>query len=426
MNSKGIAVSEMDEKESAYESVVRQLDLIAQKIDLDPNVLEQLKYPRRVLIVSVPVRMDDGRVKVFTGYRVQHNLWRGPFKGGVRYHPSVTLDEVKALAAWMTFKTAVVDIPYGGAKGAVVCDPKAMSLGELERLTRRYTAMIMDEIGPFKDVPAPDVGTDAQVMAWMMDTYSSLKGYSVPEVVTGKPVSLGGSLGREGATGRGVAICAREAAERIGLPLKGATVAVQGFGKVGYWAAKVLEEVGCKIVAVSDSKGCVINRDGLNPDKVKAHKDTTGSVCGLEGCQDSPREELFSLGCDILVPAALENVITERNVDEVEAKIIVEGANGPTTPEADKALFEKGVFVVPDILANAGGVTVSYFEWVQNLNRDRWSLETVNQRLEKKMVEVFGDVYRLAQEKKESMRTAAYMIAVSRVAEAHIKLGLFP
>ena len=419
-------VWKMGEGESAYESVIRQLDLIAQKIDLDPNVLEQLKYPRRVVIVSIPVRMDDGQVKVFTGYRVQHNLWRGPFKGGVRYHPSVNLDEVKALAAWMTFKTAVVDIPYGGAKGGVVCDPKAMSLGELERLTRRYTAMIMDEIGPFKDVPAPDVGTDAQVMAWMMDTYSSLKGYSVPEVVTGKPVSLGGSLGREGATGRGVAICARQAAEKIGLKLKGATVAVQGFGKVGYWAAKVLEEVGCKIVAVSDSKGCVINQDGLNPDKVKAHKDTTGSVAGLEGCKESSREELFSLGCDILVPAALENVITKQNVDNVEAKVIVEGANGPTTPEADRALFEKGVFVVPDILANAGGVTVSYFEWVQNLNRDRWPLETVNQRLERKMVEAFEDVYRVAQEKKESMRTAAYIIAVSRVAEAHIKLGLFP
>lgn len=416
----------MSIEESAFDSVVKQLDIIAQRIGLDPNVLEQLKHPRRVLVVAVPVRMDDSKVIVHTGYRVQYNRWRGPFKGGVRYHPSVSLDEVKALAAWMTFKTAIVDIPYGGAKGGIVCDPKQLSMGELERLTRRYTSMIMDEIGPFKDVPAPDVGTDAQVMAWMMDTYSSLKGYSVPEIVTGKPVSLGGSLGREGATGRGVAICAREAADKTGLRMKGSTVAVQGFGKVGFSAAKVLNEMGCKIIAISDSKGCIINQNGINPDQIKQHKDETGSVIGFKECKETSHEELFSLGCDILVPAALENVITKHNVDQVDAKIIVEGANGPTTPEADDALFERGIFVVPDILANAGGVTVSYFEWVQNLNRDKWLLETVNQRLERKMVEVFAEVYNKAQEEHASMRTAAYMIAVGRVADAHMMLGLFP
>ncbi len=333
--------------ESVFDSVVKQLDLIASKIDLDPNALEQMKHPRRVLIVSVPVRMDDGNIKVFTGYRVQYNMWRGPYKGGVRYHPIVDLEEVKALAAWMTFKTALMDIPYGGAKGGVICDPKKLSLGELERLTRRYTSMIMDEIGPFKDVPAPDVGTDSQVMAWMMDTYSSLKGFSVPEVVTGKPVSLGGSHGREGATGRGVATCAKKATEKIGIRMKGATVAVQGFGKVGYSAAKVLNEMGCKIIAISDSKGCILNQNGLNLDKLKAHKDSSGSVADFKGSKEMAHEDLFGLDCDILVPAALENVITERNVDRVNTRIIVEGANGPTTPEANTALFEKNVFVVP-------------------------------------------------------------------------------
>jgi glutamate dehydrogenase (NAD(P)+) len=409
-----------------FNEVIEQLDKTAELIDLDPNVLEQLKHPRRILVVSVPVRMDDGHVKVFTGCRVQYNMWRGPYKGGIRYHPSVTLEEVTALAAWMTFKTAVVDIPYGGAKGGVVCDPKSLSRGELERLTRRYTSMIMDEIGPFKDVPAPDVGTDAQVMAWIMDTYSSLKGYSVPEVVTGKPVSLGGSYGREGATGRGVAICVREAAEKIGMPLKGASVAVQGFGKVGSWAARILHEMGCRIVAVSDSKAAVYRDEGINLGKLSEHKTATGSVAGLEGCKSISHEELIELDCDILVPAALENAITEKNADKIRARIISEGANGPTTPRADQILHERGIFVVPDILANAGGVTVSYFEWVQNLNRDRWSLEEVNRRLEERMRKAFHEVSEISRDRGVSMRTAAYMLAVGRVADAHIKLGLFP
>ncbi|MEM2881875.1 MAG: Glu/Leu/Phe/Val dehydrogenase [Candidatus Bathyarchaeia archaeon] len=409
-----------------YDVVLRQMDEIAERIGIDPNVLEILKHPRRILIVSAPVRMDDGSVRVFTGYRVQHNKARGPYKGGVRYHPSVDLDEVKALAAWMTFKTAVVDIPYGGAKGGVVCDPRRLSLGELERLTRRYTSMIMDEIGPFKDVPAPDVGTDSQVMAWIMDTYSSLKGYSVPEVVTGKPIVLGGSYGREEATGRGVAICVREAARRIGLRLKGATLAVQGYGKVGYWSAEALSEMGCKLIAVTDAGGGAYDPRGLDPRALKEHEARSGSVSGYGGAGAISNEELFQLECDILVPAALENQITEGVAPNVNAKIISEGANGPTTPEADRILYEKGVLVVPDILANAGGVTVSYFEWVQNLNRDRWPLETVNARLEEKMVSAFKAVSELAEREGASMRTAAYMLAMGKVAEAQSRLGLFP
>jgi glutamate dehydrogenase/leucine dehydrogenase len=286
--------------------------------------------------------------------------------------------------------------------------------------------MIMDEIGPFKDVPAPDVGTDSQVMAWMMDTYSSLKGYAVPEVVTGKPLSLGGSYGRNGATGRGVAICAREAADKISLKFKNATVAIQGFGKVGYSAAKVLKEMGCKIIAVSDSKSCITNQDGLTPEKLKEHKNKKGILSGFSHSKEMSQDDLFSLQCDILVPAALENVITRKNADEIKADLVVEGANGPTTPQANEILFEKDVFVVPDILANAGGVTVSYFEWVQNLNRDRWTLETVNQRLEQKMLEALESVYQLAQEKNESMRTAAYMLSVGRITATHITLGLWP
>jgi glutamate dehydrogenase/leucine dehydrogenase len=409
-----------------YEVVLGQLEETADRIGVGKDILEILKHPRRILIVSVPIRMDDGSVRVFTGYRVQHNKARGPYKGGVRYHPSVDLDEVKALAAWMTFKTAVVDIPYGGAKGGVVCDPKRLSAGEVERLTRRYTSMIMDEIGPFKDVPAPDVGTDAQVMAWMMDTYSSLKGYSVPEVVTGKPIALGGSYGREEATGKGVAICAREAAKRIGLRLKGATLAVQGYGKVGYWSAEALSEMGCKLIAVTDAGGGVYDPKGLNPRGLKEHEMRSGSVSGYGGAEGISNEELFQLECDILVPAALENQISEEVALNVNAKIISEGANGPTTPGADEILYEKGVVVIPDILANAGGVTVSYFEWVQNLNRDRWPLETVNARLEEKMVSAFKTVSDLAERERASMRTSAYMLAVGKVAEAQSKLGLFP
>ncbi|WP_455367286.1 Glu/Leu/Phe/Val family dehydrogenase [[Eubacterium] cellulosolvens] len=416
----------MNTQINPFNSVIRQIDITSEKIDLRKDVSDQLKHPRRTLIISVPIRMDNGTVKVFSGYRVQYNTWRGPFKGGLRYHPSVNLDEVKALAAWMTFKTAVVDIPYGGAKGGIICDPKKLSSGELERLTRRYTAMLIDDIGPFRDVPAPDVGTDAQTMAWIMDTYSSIKGYSIPEVVTGKPISLGGSYGREGATGRGVAISAQEAAKRIGLNMKGTTAVIQGFGKVGFSSAITLNELGCKIIAVCDSQGAVYNKSGIDPQRVKEHKARTGSVCGSEECEEKSIDEILSLECDILVPAALENVITSENAENIKAKIISEGANGPTTPEADDILFKNQVFVVPDILANAGGVTVSYFEWVQNLYRDRWTLQNVNSRLDEKMLESFDAVYKISQEKNISMRMAAYALALGRLGEAHSKLGLFP
>jgi glutamate dehydrogenase/leucine dehydrogenase len=408
------------------DTVRGQLDFIGELTKIEPSVIEQLKNSRRVIEVSLPVRMDDGKVKVFTGYRVHHCSWRGPYKGGIRYHPTANLDEVKALAAWMTFKTAVVDLPYGGSKGGVICSPQELSVFELERLTRRYTSMIMDVIGPFKDVPAPDVGTNAQIMAWVMDTYSTLKGYSVPEVVTGKPISLGGSYGREGATGKGLTICAKEAADRIGLTLKGATIAIQGYGKVGFSVAKNLAAMNAKIIAVTDIGGGVYDPKGLNISKLKVHESEKGSVASFPQTKPISNEELFALKCDILVPAALENVITEQNADTIDAKMVVEGANGPTTPEADKILHEKGIFVIPDILANAGGVTVSYFEWIQNLNRDRWRLEIVNKRLEERMVDAFRVVYNLSKERAESLRTAAYILAVESLAEAHLKLGLFP
>ncbi|WP_455364129.1 Glu/Leu/Phe/Val family dehydrogenase [[Eubacterium] cellulosolvens] len=412
--------------ESPLDTVRKQLDLIGELANIDTNVIAQLKKPRRVIEVSMPIRVKDGNVEVLTGYRVHHCRWRGPYKGGIRYHPNVDLDEVKALAAWMTFKTAVIDIPYGGAKGGVVCDPRKISPAELEHITRRYTSMIRDDIGPFRDVPAPDVGTDAQTMAWVMDTYSSLMGYSVPEVVTGKPITLGGSYGREGATGKGVATCAREAAKKINLSVKGATVAVQGYGKVGYAAAENLDDMGAKIIAVTDADGGVYNPKGINPTQLKAFEKEKGSVAGFPDSQSITNDELFSLDCDILVPAALENVITDRNAETIEAKLIVEGANGPTTPEADRILHEKKTYTVPDILANAGGVTVSYFEWVQNLSRDRWSLTLVNNRLEDKMVDAFHSVHRISTEYEESMRTAAYILAVQRLTESYQELGIFP
>ena len=412
--------------ESPLDTVRKQLDLIGELANIDTNVIAQLKKPRRVIEVSMPIRVKDGNVEVLTGYRVHHCRWRGPYKGGIRYHPNVDLDEVKALAAWMTFKTAVIDIPYGGAKGGVVCDPRKISPAEVEHITRRYTSMIRDDIGPFRDVPAPDVGTDAQTMAWVMDTYSSLMGYSVPEVVTGKPITLGGSYGREGATGKGVAICAREAAKKINLSVKGATVAVQGYGKVGYAAAENLDCMGAKIIAVTDADGGVYNPKGINPTQLKAFEKEKGSVAGFPDSQSITNDELFSLDCDILVPAALENVITDRNAETIKAKLIVEGANGPTTPEADRILHEKKTYTVPDILANAGGVTVSYFEWVQNLSRDRWSLTLVNNRLEDKMVDAFHSVHRISTEYEESMRTAAYILAVQRLTESYQELGIFP
>jgi glutamate dehydrogenase/leucine dehydrogenase len=351
---------------------------------------------------------------------------RGPFKGGIRYHPNVNLDEVTALSMWMTWKCAVVDIPYGGAKGGVCCNPKQMSKPELERLTRRYTSMIFDIIGPYRDVPAPDVYTDAQTMAWIMDTYGQMKGYSVPECVTGKPISIGGSEGRAEATSLGVDICAREAAKKMNMKLKGASVSVQGYGNVGWNAAKIMHDWGAKIVAVSDSLGGIFSKEGLNPYKVYEHKQKTGSVVNFKGADNITNEEVLEAKCDILIPAALENSITKDNADGIKARVVAEGANGPTTPDADKVLCEKDVTLVPDILANAGGVTASYYEWVQNLEREHWPLEEVNGKLEAKMCKAFNDVYAVANKKKCEMRTAALTLGVGRVAEAIKTLGLWP
>jgi len=416
----------MEKPQTALTVALEQLRIAAEKLKLESGIHEMLKHPKRSLIVSITVRMDNGEMGTFAGCRVQHNDARGPFKGGIRYHPNVTHDEVTALAMWMTWKCAVVDIPYGGAKGGVCCNPKEMSTNELERVTRRYTTLILDVIGPYRDVPAPDVYTDAQTMAWIMDTYSQFKGYSVPECVTGKPLSVGGSEGRAEATSLGVVVCAREAAKHLGLKLKGATVAVQGYGNVGFNAAKIAYDMGCKIVAVSDSTGGIYCPKGLNPYEVSEHKSKTGSVVNYKGCENITNEELLETKCDILIPAALENQITKANAANIKAKIVAEGANGPTTPEADKVLHEKGTTLIPDILANSGGVTASYFEWVQNLTREHWTLEEVNCKLENKMVKAFNDVHKLAKKEESDMRTAALMLGVGRVAEAIKTLGLWP
>ncbi len=415
-----------EEKINPFDVALQQLDIAAEKLNLDPWIHEILKHPKRTLTVSIPVRMDDGEIRVFTGYRVQHTDARGPYKGGIRYYPEVNLDEVKALAMWMTWKCAVADIPYGGAKGGVCCNPKEMSMGELERLTRRYTSMIMQLIGPYSDVPAPDVYTDAQTMAWIMDTYSQIKGYLVPEVVTGKPLHLGGSEGREEATARGVTFCVKEACKELGIKFDGATVAIQGFGKVGWNAAKLLHEEGCKIIAVSDSKGGIYNPKGINPLKVFGHKEKTGSVLEYEGCKNVTNEELLELECDILIPAAIENQITKANAGNVKVKMVAEAANGPTTPDGGKILSEKGIFVIPDILANAGGVTVSYFEWVQNLHREHWTKEEVNLKLKDKMIRAYKDVHGMSKKYETDMRTAALMLGVGRVADSLKSLGLWP
>lgn len=409
-----------------YENAMKQLKTTAKLIDLEDDLLETLSQPKRILAVSLPVKMDDGKIRNFQGYRVQFSDARGPFKGGIRYHPNVSLDEVKALATWMTWKCAVVDIPYGGAKGGVICDPKSMSVGEKERLTRRYAHAISDFIGPRKDIPAPDVYTDSQTMAWILDTYSQIHGVPVPEVVTGKPISLGGSEGRNNSTARGCVTCAREAAKVVKLSLKGATAAVQGYGNAGSWSAVFLRELGVKVIAVSDSKGGVKSDLGLDPLKVLKHKEKTGSVVDLEGTSEISNEELLELDVDILIPAALENAITEKNAPNIRAKIICEAANGPTTPEADVILAKNQVFLVPDILANSGGVTVSYLEWVQNLSREHWTEEVVNQKLEQKMVTGFNGSYGAAQKYDVGMREGALAVAVGRVAEAIRSLGMWP
>jgi glutamate dehydrogenase (NAD(P)+) len=414
------------ESMNPWEAALEYLDEAAGLMGLDAGIHAVLRQPKRSLTVSVPVRLDSGEVKVFTGYRVHHDLTRGPAKGGIRYHPGVSLDEVKALAMWMTWKCAVTNIPYGGAKGGVIVDPKELSRGELERMTRRYASEILPFIGPEKDIPAPDVNTDEQIMAWIMDTYSMNIGYSVPGVVTGKPVSVGGSLGRGGSTSRGVMYQVLSALKTKGLGVEDVSVAVQGFGKVGGGAAKMLHEQGCKIVAVSDLNGGVINERGLEPSAIQRHKDESGTVAGFPGGEPITNQELLELDVAVLIPAALEGVINEANAGRVRAKIIAEGANGPTTPKADRILNEAGVFIIPDILANSGGVTVSYFEWVQDLQAYFWSEEEVNHRLRQIMETSFLDVYGMSTARNYTMRQAATILAVSRVAEAQRVRGLYP
>ena len=416
-------------KESLNPFVVaqEQIDRAGAKLSLDPGLLSLLKHPKRELTVNFPVRMDDGSIKVFTGYRVQYNDARGPFKGGIRYHWNVSIDEVRALACWMTWKCAVMDIPYGGAKGGIICNPKEMSKAENERMTRRYASEISIIIGPEKDIPAPDVYTDGQTMAWIMDTISMNKGYTVSGVVTGKPIPIGGSLGRDEATARGAVYATREAAKRMKLNLKGVTVAVQGFGNAGYHYARLMQdEYGAKIVAVSDSKGGIYSEKGFDPKEVMKHKEKTGSVVGFPGTKKITNEELLELAVDILSPAALENQITSENAARIKAKISAECANGPTTPEADDILFKKGVLVIPDILANGGGVTVSYFEWVQDLANFFWTKPEVDAKLEGVMVRAFDAVWKMHDDKKCDMRQAAYMVAINRVAEAYKWRGIYP
>jgi glutamate dehydrogenase (NAD(P)+) len=403
-----------------------QFDLAAEYLKLDPGVRQILRTPKRVLEVAVPTKMDNGQIKVFSGFRVQHNVARGPAKGGIRYHPNVTVDEVKALATWMTWKTATVNIPFGGGKGGVICDPKRMSKTELERMTRRYASEILPLIGPEQDIPAPDVYTDSQTMAWIMDTYSMTKGYSSLGVVTGKPLSLGGSEGRNEATARGCVVVVEEACKVKKIPLRGASVAIQGFGNAGSVAARLFTEKKARVIAISDSRGGVFNSRGIDPLKAMRYKERSGTVVGMPGTSRISNDDLLTMKCDILVPAALENVITLNNVDQIKAKIIAEAANGPTTPHADEALARKGILLLPDILANAGGVTVSYFEWVQDLQSFFWTEAEVNAKLESVMRRAFSEVHEMARKHRTQMRTGAYVLAVGRVAEATLARGLFP
>jgi glutamate dehydrogenase (NAD(P)+) len=413
-------------EKNVWQMAQAQLDDVAQLIGLDASVHAYLRVPKRVLTVSVPCEMDDHTLRVFEGYRVQHNMSRGPAKGGIRFHPDVSLDEVKALAMWMTWKCSLVNIPFGGAKGGVICDPKAMSMRELENMTRRYTSEISIIIGPEKDIPAPDVYTTPQIMAWIMDTYSMQKGYSIPGVVTGKPIAIGGSLGRDKATARGCLYVANEAMAEIGRNINAATCSIQGFGNAGMHAAELFAEAGYKIVAVSDSRGGVGNPKGLDVAKLIAFKSETGSVSGFSGGDKMSNKDVLECECDVLVPAALEKVITAENAPRIRAKIIAEAANGPTLPEADDILFDRGIMVLPDILANAGGVTVSYFEWVQDLQEDFWDEDKVNERLKRKMTKAFRDTLEKAKKHKVHMRRAAYVVAVGRVAEATQLRGVYP
>src|SRR5437870_7854142 len=400
-----------------------QFDMAAEFLKIDTGLRQILRTPKRVMEVSIPVKLDNGQVKVFSGYRVQHNTARGPAKGGVRYHPNLTLDEVKALASWMTWKTATVNIPYGGAKGGVICDAKRMSRSELERLTRRFTYEISPILGPERDIPAPDVATDAQTMAWMMDTYSTLAGQAALCSVTGKPISLGGSEGRADATARGLLFAIEEACKLKKVSLRGASVAVQGFGNVGSAVARILFEKKAKIVALSDTRGGVFNARGIDPLKAYRYKERAGTVVGMPGASRISNEDLLALKCDILIPAALENAITLHNADQIKAKIVAEGSNGPTTPHADEILTRKGVFVIPDILANAGGVAVSYFEWAQNLQGAHWQDAEVNQKLDFVMRGAVNDLHVTVRIHRTHPQAAAYVLTDSRAAEARLGRG---
>ncbi len=431
LRKKGFRQMQMNESEPAeinpYEMAVAHFDAAAERLKLPEDMRQVLLYPKRELTVHFPVRMDDGAIRMFTGFRVQHNVNLGPAKGGIRYSPHVTLDVIRALAMWMTWKCALVGIPYGGAQGGVICDPKQMSRRELERLTRRYTTETSLLIGPDSDIPGPDVNTDAQIMAWVMDTYSMQLGYSVPTVVTGKPTIIGGSEGRNTATASGIVAIARKAAEQIDLPLSGARVAIQGFGHAGAGAATLLHAAGCKVVAVSDTRGTIYREDGLDPDKLAQHKRQRGTVAWFPGAQllASPGD-VCVVPCDILIPAAVEWVLTAENAEHVQAKIIIEAANGPTTPEADSILSRRGILVIPDLLANAAGVIVSYFEWVQGIQRFFWSNEEVADKLESLLIPAFQRVLEQAQSARCDLRTAAHMLAIERIADATEARGIYP
>ena len=413
-------------RENPFQIARQQLRRVADIFEIDDRLVNVLQECKKALIVSVPVSMDDGSTRAFEGYRVTHNVARGPSKGGIRYHPDVTLDEVKALAMWMTWKCALMNIPFGGAKGGIVCNPKELSRGELERMTRRFTSEIINEIGPEKDIPAPDVGTDGTVMAWIFDTYSMNKGHSVLGVVTGKPLNVGGSLGRLEATARGCLYTIQEAVRKRELSLEGLTVAVQGFGNVGSYLAKFLVEEGSTVVAVSDSCAGLYNPKGIDVSAALAHKQETGTLRGLRGADEVTNEELLLVDCDVLAPCALEQVITQDNADRIKATIICEGANGPLTPAADDILEDKGVLILPDILANAGGVVVSYFEWVQGLQEYFWKEPEVNSKLRDIVTRAFNETWQVAQERQIAMRPASYGVAVGRVAEATVTRGLYP
>jgi glutamate dehydrogenase (NAD(P)+) len=409
-----------------YEMAVAQFDEAAERLGLSQAMRAILRKPKRELIVNFPVRMDDGTVEMFTGYRVQHNINRGPAKGGIRYSPEVSLDEVRALAMWMTWKCAVVGIPFGGAKGGVICDPHKMSRAELERLTRRYATEISLLIGPNSDIPAPDVNTNPQIMSWIMDTYSMHVGYSVPAVITGKPLAIGGSEGRLEATARGVQVVTREVMRDLSMQPEHCRVVIQGFGNVGSVSARLLSELGCKIVGLSDINGGIYNREGIDVMTALRYSREHGSLSGMPGTENVTNAELLELPCDVLIPAALENQITARNAARIKAHLIIEAANGPTTPDADRILNDRGVTIVPDILANAGGVTVSYFEWVQDLQRFFWAEDEINERLENIMTRAYQAVKHKAEDQQTNLRMGAYLLAVARVAEATEMRGVYP